>query len=477
MGLSSTLSNALGGMNASQRGIDVVSRNIANQGTPGYHRQSLVIQETAFGTSAQVRATTLSRAFNEALEKQHLVAVSSAGYSHVRASYLDRLQMHLGQPGDANSLDTLYSGFENALQSLATNPNDVTTRAAVINSAQQLVEQLNTLNGAVSEMRRETELQIGNAVSELNRQLNQLSDINVRILDLSQDQQARLSLMDERDRLVASISEQIDVRASYRADGTVALMTESGVGILDVEPSQFVFNAAGPMADSSSAVGQLTLRTPSGLQMDMKPLLSSGSIAGLMELRDNTLVNMSDQLDEIASGLALALNSDDASGLELDLFVDGATGTYDEADKTGFAGRIRVNEDIISDSTLLVKYASDTSLGDPARPQFLLDRLKTMEFVSDKVTSVADGGVRLSGKVGEIIAQMINNQGNVVAKAQSENSAVGYTLESITTRMGAEYGVNVDEEMARLMQLQNAYSASARVVSTVQELIDALLRM
>jgi flagellar hook-associated protein 1 FlgK len=238
-----------------------------------------------------------------------------------------------------------------------------------------------------------------------------------------------------------------------------------------------VFNAAGPMADSSSAVGQLTLRTPSGLQMDMKQLLSSGSIAGLMELRDNTLVNMSDQLDEIASGLALALNSDDASGLELDLFVDGATGTYDEADKTGFAGRIRVNEDIISDSTLLVKYASDTSLGDPARPQFLLDRLKTMEFVSDKVTSVADGGVRLSGKVGEIIAQMINHQGNVVAKAQSENSAVGYTLESITTRMGAEYGVNVDEEMARLMQLQNAYSASARVVSTVQELIDALLRM
>src|SRR5690606_13166201 len=248
--------------------IDVVSRNIANQGTPGYHRQSLVIQETAFGTSAQVRATTLSRAFNEALEKQHLVAVSSAGYSHVRASYLDRLQMHLGQPGDANSLDTLYSGFENALPSLAANPNDVTTRAAVINSAQQLVEQRNTLNGAVSEMRRETELQIGNAVSELNRQLNQLSDINVRILDLSQDQQARLSLMDERDRLVASISEQVDVRASYRADGTVALMTESGVGILDVEPSQFEFNAAGPMADSSSAVGQLTLRTPSGLQMD-----------------------------------------------------------------------------------------------------------------------------------------------------------------------------------------------------------------
>ncbi|HCO55280.1 MAG TPA: hypothetical protein DIT93_09710, partial [Pelagibacterium sp.] len=101
MGLSSTLSNALGGMNAGQRGIDVVSRNIANQGTPGYHRQSIVIEETAYGTSAQVRASTLSRAFNEALEKQHLVAVSSASYHDVRTSFLDRMQMHLGKPGDA----------------------------------------------------------------------------------------------------------------------------------------------------------------------------------------------------------------------------------------------------------------------------------------------------------------------------------------------------------------------------------------
>jgi len=609
MGLSSTLSNALGGMNASQRGIDVVSRNVANQGTPGYHRQSIVIEETAYGTSAQVRSSTLSRAFNEALEKQHLVAVSSAGYHAVRSSFLDRLQMHIGKPGDANSLDTLYAGFENALQALATNPNDVTTRAGVLNAAQQLVEQLNGLTGAVQEMRREAAQQISNSVSELNRQLTALADINVRILDLSQDQQARLSLMDERDRLVASISEAIDVRATYRADGTVALMTESGVGILDVQASQFGFQSAGALNSSSlfdpdpanSGVGQLTLRTPSGLEvnLDSRSLLSSGSIAGLLELRDTTLVNMQDQLDEIAAGLALAmstvntiaeddgtgayaldlsgmqpgntlglsytdgtgthkvrvvaveeagtlpLNSPNASGERvigvdisggdpaaaiaaalaaevpglavtddgagglsvangvasvgnlsaqitasgaqsgagaLNLFVDTRGAAFTDAldgsgQKQGFAGRISVNSALIADPTLLVRYDAGVSLGDATRPQFLLDNLKGMGFVSEKMTSLRDGGVRLSGKVSDLIGQMIHHQGNVVAKAQSENAAVSYTLQSITTRMTAEYGVNVDEEMARLMQLQNAYAASARVVSTVQELIDALLRM
>lgn len=613
MGLSSTLSNALGGMHASQRGIDVLSRNVANQGTPGYHRQSLIITETAYGTSAQVRTAELSRAFNEALEKQHLVAVSSSGFHTARASFLDRLQMHIGKPGAANSLDTLYTNFENALQAMATNPNDVTTRAGVLNTAQNLVAQLNLLSGVVQEMRTESEYQIANAVSDLNRNLKALADINIRILDLSQDETARLSLMDERDRLVAMVAENVDVRVSYRTDGTVALMTDTGVGILDVMPSEFTFTSGGALSATSrfdqdptqSGVGSLKLRTPSGLEIDLgaQNLLSSGKIAGLLELRDNSLINMQDQLDEIASGLALALNTvstpgsevaaanpGDPVGFELDLsafkpgnsvllnytdstgthtvrlvhtedgtvppspnakgervigldltdtagaaaalnaalgpdvvfsdaggllrMTDGGTGVasitsmtaFSTADghqngalglnlfvdshgvpfsngidgagqKMGFAARISINSDIIADPSLLVKYDAGTSLGDPARPQFLLDSLKTMSFVSDKMTSIADSGVRLSGKVNELISQMINHQGNVVARAESQAGTVNFTLETLTQRMHAEYGVNVDEEMARLMQLQNAYSASARVVSVVQELIDALMRM
>ncbi|RDE10246.1 flagellar hook-associated protein FlgK [Pelagibacterium lacus] len=595
MGLSSTLSNALGGMNASQRGIDVVSRNIANKGTPGYHRQSMVIEETAYGTSAQVRASTLTRAFSEALEKQHLVAVSQTSYHATRASFLDRLQMHMGQPGDANSLDTLYAGFENALQALATNPNDVTTRAGVINAAQHLVEQLNTLTGAVQEMRQEAESQIANSVSELNRELTQLADVNVRILDQSQDQQARLSLMDERDRLVASISEKIDVKASYRADGSVALMTDTGIGILDVEASQFNFRSGGALNSGAGAVGQLTLRTPSGFEIDLtgKGLLGSGRLAALLELRDTTLPNMQDQLDEIAAGLAQAMNTvttdgeavpggfavdlDDpapgnsftfsytdgtgthsyrvvhssegtagplppnaagetivrmdlsdldaaagalnalfpgvdfsqasagrlqvvgagatvtgltatttpkgtGAGGAVNLFVDThntpfSNGLDGGGQKQGFAGRISVNTALIANNEGLVRDDASVSLGDATRPNQLLASLKGMVFVSDKITAVSDGGVRLKGRVTELIGQMINHQGNVVAKAQSQHAAAGYTLQSITTRMSAEYGVNVDEEMARLMQLQNAYAASARVVSTVQELIDSLLRM
>ena len=166
----------------------------------------------------------------------------------------------------------------------------------------------------------------------------------------------------------------------------------------------------------------------------------------------------------------------------LNLFVDSHGVPFSNSldgtgQKLGFAGRIKVNSALIDNPALLVQYDAGISLGDPTRPQFLLDGLKSMQFVSEKMTSLSDGGVRLSGKVNEMIAQMINHQGNVVARAESQASAVNFTLETLTQRMHAEYGVNVDEEMARLMQLQNAYSASARVVSVVQELIDSLMRM
>lgn len=482
MGLSSALSNALAGMNVNQRGIDVVSRNVANQGTPGYHRQSLVLQETSFGASAGVRPASVSRAFDSALEKQHLVSVSSVGFYGVKASYLDRMQIELGRPGDPQSLDTLYSKFENALQAMATNPNDLGARAGVINAAQTLVEQLNLLTNQVQEMRRDVEYQMSNSVSELNTALKSLENINTQLKGQVQDPTARLAMLDERDRLVASISEKMEISVNYRDNGTVSLMTPNGVGLLDYTASQFSFVPTGAVsANDPDVVGQLMLRTPSGLEVDLvgQGLLTSGSLAGLAELRDKTLVDMQHQLDDIASALALAMNTADDPAdddLALDLFIDGAN-PYDENDIQGFAGRIRLNPDVIADPTLLVQYGPDISLGDQARPQFLLNNLKTMNFVSDHVSDIDNGGVRLSGRVGDLVSQMINHQGSIVANAQSKSSSAMYSLESVTMRMEEQYGVNIDEEMARLLQLQTAYSANARVISTVQELMNALLRM
>jgi flagellar hook-associated protein 1 FlgK len=85
-------------------------------------------------------------------------------------------------------------------------------------------------------------------------------------------------------------------------------------------------------------------------------------------------------------------------------------------------------------------------------------------------------GSRLAGTVSDLIAQSINVIGNTASSAISDSETQEMTLDALGTRLEAEYGVDVDEEMARLMELQNAFAANARVMSVAQELIDFLMQ-
>src|SRR6218665_3341747 len=339
MGLTTSLNNAVSGLRVNQDSLGILSRNIANSGTPGYHRQSLNIIDYNAQDSTYARTAGANRAFNTSLQTYYTRQVSDTANSGVQASYLDRMQGFLGKPGAAGSLDTIFGGLQNALQGIATSPDDYTARSQAVTAAQSMVETLNRLSTTIHGMRQETEGQIASNVHNLNGMLSSLSEVNNRMLDLGMTDSSRAALLDQRDRLVASVAEMIDVRADYRPDGTVALMTRSGVGLIDNGVSTFKFESAGNLSPNSifdpdpakTKVGKLTLTTPSGLSIDLvtQGVLQGGELGGLVTLRDKTLVEAQAQLDEIAAGLATAFSSiktpgtaatnGAASGLDLDI--------------------------------------------------------------------------------------------------------------------------------------------------------------
>lgn len=615
MGLSVALTNALSGMKVSQNALDIVSRNVSNSGTPGYHRQSLSVIDTLGVNSTYARNGAVTRAFNQTLQNHYTLGASDSGFVNIRASVLDRLQVAFGKPGAAGALDTAFGEFQTALGALATSPDNYATRAEAVANAQTLASTLNDLSNQVQGLRRETEGKIESNVNELNQQLAALEKINGRLADQGLDASSRTSLMDQRDRLVSQVAEMVDLRVDYRPDDTVALMTRSGVGLLDGRASVFEFQSAGSLSATAqfdtnsgeSGVGKLTLRTPAGLTLDLvqQGVFKSGEMAGLIELRDVTLVQAQDQLDQIAAALAQAMSTiqtagtavtagaatgyevdlasirngndfildykqgaanlsvkvlrvDDTSKLPLDyvdaggqrvigldfsggagpvasqlqavlgtgfavsnpsgdvlrIVDDGATGNTDvsgltkrttvtasqnaglglslfvdtgNADFTnsldgagqrlGFAARIAVNSNILSDSSLMVQYTSTSSLGDADRANYLGEQLESMQFAMAQNASDQHAAFRISGNVSDLIAQTINYQGNSAAAAISDADAQVLTMETLTQRMDSEYGVDVDEEMARLMELQNAFAANGRVISVVQELLDQLLQI
>jgi flagellar hook-associated protein 1 FlgK len=166
-------------------------------------------------------------------------------------------------------------------------------------------------------------------------------------------------------------------------------------------------------------------------------------------------------------------------GLGLSLFVDSGNSDFTNSldgkgQKLGFASRISVNSAVVADNSLLVKYNADTPLGDTERADYIANQLDSLRFVSADRSGPRTGNFTLSGNVGDLISQTVNYQGDTIATALANNDTQSQSLDVLGQRMDSEYGVNVDEEMSRLMELQNAYSANARVVSVVQELLQAL---
>ncbi len=171
-------------------------------------------------------------------------------------------------------------------------------------------------------------------------------------------------------------------------------------------------------------------------------------------------------------------------GTGLPLFLDGGNGpaVYTNGlerleQKTGFAGRIVVNPDLITDPSKLVVYdtINGTPSGDTTRPTALLERLTEIDQTYSSSTGVGSKTSPFSGSVSGFLREVINYRGSAATVAQSRQDANNTVKQSLSERYTATSKVDIDEELANLITLQSAYAANARVMQTVREMMDALM--
>jgi flagellar hook-associated protein 1 FlgK len=169
-------------------------------------------------------------------------------------------------------------------------------------------------------------------------------------------------------------------------------------------------------------------------------------------------------------------------GLALPLFVDGSggvaySGSLDGAgQRAGFAGRIIVNPALLADPAALTVHAGAVAAGDASRAEFLRDALKAdRTFTVD--TGLGGASQPFSGSVLDFAQAAISAQARASATASRVAEGQSLVVSSLQDRFSTSSGVDVDEEMGRLIQLQTAYGANARVITAVKEMIDMLMRM
>ena len=225
---------------------------------------------------------------------------------------------------------------------------------------------------------------------------------------------------------------------------------------------------ASALAQISSALGPAGLQAsnPSGTTLRVLDSGAGGKVA-LNALSATTTIT------SLVSG-----------GPELPLFLDGAkpySGTIGVLGNqtTGFAGRIAVNPALFADPSRLVVMQTSplTSAGDATRPNFILDRLTNGVLDFAPGAGIGTAAAPFSGSLQSYIRQMISQQGEAAANADSLNQGQQVVVNTLQQRFADQSNVNIDQEMANLLKLQTAYGANARVLSVAKDMMDQLFQV
>jgi flagellar hook-associated protein 1 FlgK len=204
----------------------------------------------------------------------------------------------------------------------------------------------------------------------------------------------------------------------------------------------------------------------------------SGSSLSALTVQNNPTLTTLTAASVTTTALPTSLIS---GGAELSLFTDNGsayTGAIAAGGSqvTGIAGRLTVNSGLISDPSKLVVYSSSTAAGDTTRSDFILKQLTTAQFQYTPVDGVGSASAPFKGTLLSYMQQFTSAQGAQASAAQQLSDGQIVVLNTLQQKMTATSGVNIDEEMAHLLSLQNAYSANARVMSTVNEMYKTLMQ-
>ncbi len=325
MSLASSLATAMAGLRANQAALSITSSNIANAQTPGYVTQSINQIETFTGDAgASVNVTGVSRQLNQFVQTQLRSEMSGGAYADQVASVLGQLQSVYGTPGDAGTLETAFSNFTTALQSLSTTSGSASSQITALTAAQSLAQQLNATTQGIQTLRSNAEQDLNISVGQANAAMTQIAQINSQLQGMKVTDPAAATLLDQRDSAIDRLSQLMDVRVSINSNNQATVYTSNGVELVGAQASQLNFNSQGLLNANSqwnanpakSSAGSLTIKLANGATIDMIATnsISSGQIAADLMLRDKTLVQAQVQVDQLAASMASALSDKTTAG-------------------------------------------------------------------------------------------------------------------------------------------------------------------
>lgn len=463
MSITSTLSLAAQSLKAQQLAIQTTGHNLANVATPGFSRQrvDLVSAYPSFNGGVfigqGVDVAGVLRVVDRFAEAELLSLHGDVGYSEAESRALSSLQEIFPLTGGVNgALSEFFSG----LSDLANNPAGLNERVSVVGKARALGQNLALARQGLTSLQENLDDDIASAVERVNLLTRQIAGLNRQISLTEAGDESANDFRDQRQTLLQELASHTG--ATIREDGSGQVTVAVG-GLLLVGGTRF----ASLSSDSVNGAGlhDLTYHSPDGTAFIATSLFPAGKIGSLLNVRDNQVQSVLDRLDQFAKSLVDEVNGQHALGFDLNGNAGGNL-FNPIATLAGAAGNVQVGTSVATDPRLLAAAASPTTLPGDNRNALALVGLRS-------TTLPALGGLTFE----EHFLAVLGDVGSQVAAADAKVNFQQAVLTQTQARRESTSGVNIDEEMTKLIQFQRAFESSSLLVRTADEMYQSLIEM
>ncbi|HTR98636.1 MAG TPA: flagellar hook-associated protein FlgK [Bacteroidota bacterium] len=452
-GLSLILEIGRRALQAQQVGIAVTSHNIANATTPGYSRQGamfvpsnpLVTPSGLLGTGVDVAGITRMR--DAFLDQQSRDVNQSMSDASMQNQILTQVQATFNEPSDT-ALSGLLTKFFNSWQSLAVNPEDNSSRNAVLQSASQLAQTFHTVDSQLTQLRSSLQDDVDAKITKINTLTSQLSALDLQITNSAALGRADNDAMDQRDEKLQELSGLINIQVSYDSRGS---MTVSSGG-------SAIATGAGSVPLQASVQGnQIVVQAgPAGPTISV----SGGELGGVLTSYNTTIPDTLAQLDQAAGALIARVNQIHQAGFGL--------GTPTPTGNAFFAGTGAA--DIAVDPAILANAGLIAASGDGTPG----DNRAALAIAGVQTEKLMNGN---SATIGQFYNNLVSALGSSVQSTDNQAQQQQAVLTGLQNQQSSVAGVSLDEEMTNLITYQNGYSAAAKVISAVDSMYQTILNM
>ena len=455
----SALQSALSGLLAQRNRLDTIGHNIANVGTEGYSRQRVDLASGGNGpipaffsdgliSGDGVDVAGISRYRDEFLEVRSLDERSASSQLSLQARYFERIEMVHTEPSDdglAASMDAFWSAFDE----VANYPGEIPQRSAALEQAKATAGQFAFMDKQIRALHATAVGEADTIAERVNVLATEVAGLNNAIRPLVLSNATPNDLLDQRDVALGELADLVGARVVNKDDGTVDVYVGGSALVHSDRTVRMEATTAVDAGLADVGVQRLSFQWVGGGEFTP----SGGEAAGILTMANTEIPGAIRDLDAIAENFVNGVNAIHSASQDLDL----NTG-WNLFEPTGTtAATIALSADVD---------------GQPRR-----------------ISAAAVGGGELDASAAQAIAalrdedggsadqyaELVGGLGVIVASVRARSTAQASVLQRVDEARLSARSVNIDEEMIDMVAAQRAYEASARVINTVDEMLDVLV--